>query len=237
MIPVRSIIKNKLTKPNPNPILILGFPKSGTSAITALLSKCTGIKATIDTKYLWEPYLSQIIENKVDFKKHLSKNSYPFSKKIIKEPNLVFLVDHLLEYYKKPKIVIIQRDKTKNIKSILDRLNLRGDLLLNPRPEDVNKNWHSLLFDGNKHYIKTLSDKYDTAQNNLKKLCSLNPVLIKYEDFLKDKKSTIDNLTITLGLTIKNDISNIVDRPFQPTSKNKKSVNDFFRQNLKHLNS
>jgi hypothetical protein len=237
MIPVRSILKNKLTKPNPNPILILGFPKSGTSAITALLSKRTGIQATIDTKYLWEPYLSQIIENKLDFKKHLSKNSYPFSKKIIKEPNLVFLVDHLIEYYRSPRVIIIQRDKAKNIKSILDRLNLRGDLLSNPSLEDVNKNWHSLLFDNDKHYIETLSDKYDIAENNLEKLGCLNPVFIRYEDFLQDKNKTIDNLAITLGLSLKDSISDILDKPFQPSSSNKKGVEDFFGKNFKYFNS
>ncbi|QSS98032.1 hypothetical protein [Psychroflexus sp. ALD_RP9] len=235
MIPLRSTLKNKLTKPNPNPILILGFPKSGTSAITGLLAQSTGLSATIDTKYLWEPYLSQIIENKLDFKKHLYKNSYPFSKKIIKEPNLVFLVDQIISYYKQPKIVIIKRDKEKNIKSILDRLNLPGDLVSNPRPDKVNKNWHSLLFENDRHYVKTLSKKYDLAQNNLKKLSSLNPIFIQYEDFLKDKKSTISHLTSTLDLSEKNDITSILDKPFQPSSKNKKSVDEFFGNNLKYF--
>lgn len=235
MIPIRTILRNKFSSPNKNPILILGFPKSGTSAITGLLSRRTGLKATIDTKYLWEPYLTELLNNRLDFKKHIKKHSYPFSKSIIKEPNLVFLVDELLNYYKNPKVVIIKRDKAENIKSILDRLKIPGDLKKNPKPEIINKNWRSLLLNEDRHYIESLSYKFDISTSNLEKFKHLNPIYVNYKEFKQNKILTIDKITNSLDLKVKNDVSDIVNKPFQPKSQNHKSIEDFFGDNLKYI--
>jgi len=228
-------LKNKVSRPNQEPILIFGFPKSGTSAIASLLSKRTGLDATIDTKYLWEPYVSRISKGELNYERHISKFSYPFSKTIIKEPNLVFIVDEVMKYYDKPKVIIITRDKARTIKSILDRLKLEGNLSSNPKEKDINKNWRVLLLSENKHYVQNISEKYDLADNNLKKLEKYNPVYVKYEEFIENKIKTIDKIAKQLKLPLKNDISNIIDTPFQPRSRNDLSVEDFFGDNIKYI--
>jgi hypothetical protein len=235
LISLKIAMYNKFSQPNENPILIFGFPKSGTSVITGLLSQRTGIDATIDTKYLWEPYVSHILNGDLNFRTHVEKYSYPFAKGIIKEPNLVFIVEQVLEYYENPKVVVITRDKSKTIKSILDRLKLDGDLSSNPPENEIDKNWRVLLLSENRHYVQNISKKYDLAQRNLKKLEQYNPVYVKYEDFLQDKIKTIDFIAERLRLPIKNNIADIIDVPFQPKSRNKKSVKEFFGENIKYL--
>src|SRR5699024_10947107 len=143
---VKNKLQNWVSRPRKNPILIFGFPKSGTSVIAALIAHRANKSVTLDTKNLCEPYISKIKSGELDLKSHINQYSYPFSKDIIKEPNFVFIVDEILKVYSEPQVVVTQREKLTNIKSILDRLGVSGDLTENPSRFEVNRNWHSLLF-------------------------------------------------------------------------------------------
>ncbi len=218
-----------------DPVLIFGFPKSGTSAITALLAHRTNKSVTLDTKYLWEPYLSKIKKDEIDLRSHLKKFSYPFSKDIIKEPNMVFMVEQLLDIYSNPKIVVIKRDKLNNIRSILNRLEIPGDLRENPIPSQINKNWRGLLLNDGKHYIDVLNQYYQEAEKNLSMLKPLKPVKISYENFNRNKEKEIDRIAKELNLKTLNNINHLLNKEFQPKGNNKVSVEDFFGENIKKL--
>ncbi|WP_341200554.1 hypothetical protein [Croceibacter atlanticus] len=232
---IENNFKNFIYKPNPNPILIFGFPKSGTSAIAYLLSIRTNKSLTSDTKYLWEPYISNIKNESIDLKAHINKYSYPFSKDIIKEPNMVFIVEKILNIYKNPKILIIEREKLSNIRSILNRLKLPGDLKENPKINSVNKNWRAFIFKQNNHYIDVLNNHYLESQKNLQLLKEFNPVYIKYEDFCKNKIGEIDRISTELNLKIKCEINDFLNVQYQPKGLVNSTNSDFFGENIVKL--
>ena len=232
---LKNRFRNLVSKPISDPILIFGFPKSGTSAITALLAQRTNKTVTLDTKYLWEPFISKIKTGDINLSKHINKYSYPFSKEIIKEPNMVFIIDKLLTFYPNPKVLIIKRDKLTNIKSILDRLQIPGDLEINPKKENINKNWINFILKDDLHYIDVLNNHYLKAEKNLDLLKCLNPVYINYEDFKYNKKAEIDRIANELSLEPKFEIDHLLDVQYQPKGKNNKDVKSFFGNNLKKL--
>lgn len=234
MIRLRGIslrLRNYFAIIEKDPILVFGFPKTGTSAIASLLAERSGLSSTIDTKYLWEPYLGQLKIGELDFKEHVKKHKYPFSKKIIKEPNMCFLVKEAINFWPKAQVIRISRNKGDTIKSILQRLGVPGNLSQNPIREVVNTNWHSLVFDGDEHYVSVLSRKYDDCLENLTFLSEHRPIDISYERFKTDKQGSIDWLCEQLELYKLKDITSLLDKQFQPKGF-AISCEEFFGDNL-----
>ena len=77
------------------------------------------------------------------------------------------------------------------------------------------------------NYIEALAYRWNHAFNiylqNKERI-----ILVKYEDFLIDKKSLIEKLVINLGFSIKNDISNHVNVQYQPKGNSDIDLKDFF---------
>ncbi len=231
------IFKSAWKKPHPMPIFILGNQKSGTSAIATLLGKLTANPTAVDLFYsgynfkLFKKWKSKEISTF----KFVSKNKLEFSKKIIKEPHLSVFYTELKEEFPNAKFVMIIRNPFDNIRSILDRLNIDGDkdFLKN---SDKNKIFHSwnLLFNnswigaGEGHYIEVLAERWNIIYNSYFENKE-DIILIKYEDFLKDKIGVLNKLSIELGLKNITDISSILNNQFQPKGKNRKiDSKDFF---------
>lgn len=57
-------------------------------------------------------------------------------------------------------------------------------------------------------------------------------ILVKYEDFKKDKVNFISSLCGALDLPVKKDITLIMDRPFQPKGNTKIAPGEFFGKNI-----
>src|SRR5690554_887217 len=89
----------KLAKPNMDALWIFGMQKAGTSAIAGLLAHRAGKTVTIDSPYLWNPYLNQIKNGQLSLREHIRKYPFDFSKEIIKEPNATFLLDEIQENF------------------------------------------------------------------------------------------------------------------------------------------
>ena len=126
-VSIRKIL-SLFSKINSDPLLILGNQKSGTTVIASLLSKATKKTLTSDIKSLIKnPSL------KLDFKllclnDFIKQHKYDFSKDIIKEPFLSFYAEELIESFPNAKIVWIVRNPYQNIRSILNRLKIPGNL-------------------------------------------------------------------------------------------------------------
>jgi hypothetical protein len=77
------------------------------------------------------------------------------------------------------------------------------------------------------NYIEAMAHRWNYLINlyekNKEKI-----ILVKYEDFVKDKKGFIDNLTHKLGFDIKQDISNYVNVQYQPKGNSKVDLDKFF---------
>jgi len=225
---------------NPNPILVLGNQKSGTSAIAALLAEMTGLSITIDLKsQINYPTYNQVYKGELSFSEFINNNRLDFSRDIIKEPNLTILHQELIEYFPRSKFVFVLRDPRDNIRSILDRLKLPGNLpgLKQEHWAKIPPAWKLILdcrwlgLEG-ENYIELLAarwsfmaDVFLKSQDKMRLIC--------YEDFLKDKIGEITRLSQDLELKQVNDIADKVDIPFQPPgNRNVKWIEFFGHDNL-----
>ena len=224
---------------NSCPIFILGNQKSGTSAIAMLLAISTSHSVVIDLPGMYEPVQTSIHSGKVKFDDFIRSNRFDFSQNIIKEPCLTFLYSELKQFFPQARFVIIVRDPRDNIRSILNRLEMRGDLenidhLINP---NISPEWQ-LVLDGRwlglqgKTYIEMLSARWNRAADVYLKQTN-EMFLVRYEDFIKDKVGTIERLARQLRLPRANSISDKVDIQYQARGNGGISWEDFF--GLKNL--
>jgi len=224
------------SKTNSKPLFILGNPKSGTTIIAKLLSKATKQSLTSDIRSITK-YSSLLLEFELmNLKDFIKEHAYEFSKDIIKEPSLSFFTDDLVKLFPDSKFIWIVRDPLQNIRSILNRLKIPGNLqeinLDNHIELQKNPAWklnlQSKMFGyKSQNYIEALAYRWNHAFNiylqNKERI-----ILVKYEDFLIDKKSLIEKLVINLGFSIKNDISNHVNVQYQPKGNSDIDLKDFF---------
>ncbi|HEX7065258.1 MAG TPA: sulfotransferase [Bacillales bacterium] len=221
----------------PNPIIVLGNQKSGTSAIAALLAELTGLSVTIDLLEIREPVQGKLHRGELSFSEFVNRNKYDFSKEIIKEPSLTFLVEDLDRYFPETKKVFIIRDPRDNIRSILNRVKIPGDLKqlgheeekqLKRAPLDwkrvIDSRW--LGIEG-ENYIEWMAERWNLAVDIYKKH-EEEMILVRYEDFVKDKVAHIEQLAQTLGLPKINGIEDKVDIQYQPAGNQRVNKVDFF---------
>ncbi len=225
---------------NPRPVFVLGMQKSGTSAIAALLGLRTGIEPTIDLERDWRRTTVDVASLDVgEFDRFVRRNAVDFSRGIVKEPNLTFLVEHLQRCWPEAPRVFVVRDPAETIRSILDRLDLPGDR--DEWPEEglaaIPPAWRVVL--DNRwigveatHPIESLAARWRVAAG----IAAADPagIVVRYEDFLADKAGVIDGLAARLGLPIRASIDADLDRPFQPRGR-PRSPKEVFGGNLDRL--
>jgi hypothetical protein len=220
---------------NPEPIFVLGNQKSGTSAIAALLGEMTGLSVAIDLKKeIFNPTYHQIIKGELTFSKFVESHKLDFSRCIVKEPNLTLLEQNLSEYFPNSQLVFVIRDPRDNIRSILNRLQLPGNLskLEAEDWEKINQSWklivdNSWLGLSGENYIEMLAARWNFTSNVFLKN-EQKMKLIRYEDFLKDKKGEITRLAKGLKLNPSKDISDKVDIQFQGRGNREVKWQEFF---------
>ncbi len=222
---------------NRRPILILGNQKSGTSAIAALLGEMSGLSVTIDlTKANRIANYDSLLRGELSFSEFVDMNRLDFSRQIVKEPNLTIFHKDLIEYFHESKMVFIIRDPRDNIRSILNRLMIPGNRrqLDMEHQAEITPAWE-LVIDGRwfgltgKNYIEMLAERWnfiaDVYLQNKEKM-----ILVRYEDFVRDKIGKIRQLAHSLGLDKMYDISGRVDIQFQPRGERDVKLQDFFGQ-------
>ena len=232
---MRKII-SYFSKSNPKPLFILGNPKSGTTIIAQLLSKATKQSLTSDIRSITKHSPLLLEFDLMNLKDFIKEQAYEFSKDIIKEPSLSFFTDDLVRIYPESKFIWIVRNPMQNIRSILNRLKIPGNLqdISFENHSELQKvpawklNLQSKMFGySSQNYIEALSYRWNHAFNiylrNKERI-----VLVKYEDFLLDKKKLIENLALEMGLPIKNDISNYLNIQYQPKGNSEVNLQDFF---------
>ncbi len=233
-------------KVNPKPIIVLGNQKSGTSAIAALLGEMTGLSFFIDMMKSNERNIYEAVKKgEISFAEFIKLNKLEFSKDIVKEPNITLFYDELVTYFPQAKFAFVIRDPRDNIRSQLDLFNIPGNLS-EMEPEHYNRlirSWPS-VFDGRwlglngENYIEMLAYRWNyTAEIYLKN--QDNIVLVKYEEFVKNKIYEIEQLARKLGLKPVKDISDKVNIQYQPAggNKNKKLSTFFGKDNMARIES
>jgi len=158
-----------------------------------------------------------------------------FAADIIKEPALTLYLPSLLEIWPRGQWVFLIRDPRDNIRSILNRLQLPGNLtdLGSSQWDDLPTDQWRLIFDGRllgtrgANYIETLANRWNLTVKIYREHRE-RIHLLRYEDFLADKAGTIQRLAGQLGLAVRHDIRASVDIQFQPKGDRSVSWGDFF---------
>ena len=222
----------------PNPIFVFGNQKSGTSVVTALLGEATNLSYCIDILCFFGDMEENVLTKKLSFEEIIIKSKYYFSKDIIKDPTFTFFVHDVNSRFPDAKNIFVLRDPRHNIRSILNRLNIPGNLTDLPSEywqklrEEHPYNWYHVL-DGSLLEHKG-NDYIETLALRCKKVLQVylanktNFMAIKYEDFQNNKVREIEDLASKLDLKIVNNINHIKDVQFQPKGKFNLSLIDFF---------
>lgn len=231
-------------------ILILGHQKSGTTAIGALLADYCGLTYSNDPLYEVDKGSAKAVKSLVEkpcklcgflrFKPSL------FCKEVIKDPDYIFLQSQLSKAHPNAKQVFVVRDPRDNIRSLCNRLKLDGRSTLKaPASSDMykgNRHWE-LIFSGHlpvlksANFIESLAKRWCyAAELYLRNKETI--ILVRYEDFVQDKRKEIGILAEKLGFPQKNSIVEKLDKQFQPRGDNSASHLDFFGEdNLLMINS
>jgi len=229
---------------NKRPIIVLGNQKSGTTAIAALLAELTALSVTLDlTLEVLRPSYEHLRRGDMSFERFVQRNRLSFSRDIVKEPSLTVFHSQLAAYFPEARFVYVLRDPRDNIRSILNRLQLPGNLAdLPPRHGSaIPLAWWQVLDGGwlgvsGDNYVGRLAARW----NLLTDVYGMNHDgmrLVRYEDFRRHKTPTIAALADDLGLRCRRDITRSVDKPFQPPGDSSVSREDFFgRENLARIN-
>jgi hypothetical protein len=206
----------------PRPVIFGGSPKSGTTAIAALLAEATGLSISNDP--FWRVLrsdgdgflLPDVLEGNLRLDAFVRKYPAYFSAQIVKDPDFAFLYRELQQVFPESPQVFIVRDPRENIRSILDRLHMRGDLeRLGPAENRTlarEGGWRAILdgrglgLDGRANYIGRLAQRWTRGVDAY--FAAGTPVhLVRYEDFLEDRAAFIADLAELLGLQLRTDVS------------------------------
>ena len=224
-----------------SPHFILGMQKSGTSAIAGLLALRTGVPTTVDLEREWRAStIDRAASGPAAFRRFVRRNAADFSRPVIKEPSLTFVTERLREYWPGMRPVLVVRDPVATIRSILDRLDVRGDLpTLGPSERRrVPDGWRTVLDNGwlgidAPHYVDQLAERWNLAAG-----LAVDPgpdwLVIRYEDFVADKLAAIDRVVEHFDLRHHREIDAFLDRPFQPRGR-RRPPEEVFGANLQRI--
>ena len=219
------------------PIFVLGNQKSGTSAVAALLARATGLSYDIDLGGLRTPQYDTIYSDRTQLGGVLANRAgVEISKGLVKEPNLTFLLPELRSLYPRSRYAFVIRHPYANIRSILNRLKLPGDLAsidVADYPE-ISPMWEAILYNrwvGDTgqplNYVGRSAERWRVAAS-IYLASGPETQLIKYEDFNASKLAAIAGLAERLKLPIKYDISPYLDVQYQRAGEKITDYASFF---------
>ena len=227
---------------NREPVFFLGNQKSGTTAITALTAAFAARPVALDLRCeQMHPILDKVVRDEIKIAQFIAQNWRDFRQPIIKDPNLTLLWPKLRSFYPSVRYVYIVRDPRDNIRSILNRLGIQGNLSELPSASIANLpvGWIAGIDGRNvpkksSHYVETLALRWNWM-NDLYRQYQSSTVLVKYEDFVNDKSNEIARLADALGLEERADISHLVDRQYQRPGDRNVDVREFLGSNLERI--
>jgi len=171
---------------------------------------------------------------RLDFKKFVTNNKDYFNNEVIKEPWMSYFHSKVIKMFPTAIYITVVRDPRDNIRSYLNRKSLPGNLKRLTMDQEK-KAGYPYLFDSKiwnvsyGNYVSVLAHRWNLAADSY--LINQDKVLlVRYEDFCKDKYGFISTLAKQLGIIKKDDISKKLNMQYQPRGDRKISWNDFFGQ-------
>jgi hypothetical protein len=206
-------------------VLVLGHQKSGTTAVGALLASATGLDFANDPLYRvdWGQagVVRDVFNGDTDLALTVEENRLRFCSRVLKDPDLSFLIEDCVRVFPNASLVNVARDPRHVIRSIADRLNLSQEDLRSPvmGPSEMSRHWR-LILDGvlpevpGSTVVERLIWRWKQAWAQyvtFRGQCEL----LRYEDFMSDKAAVIYELADKLGLEVRHGIEDRVDVQFQ----------------------
>lgn len=240
---LQRVYRQKTARVHPQPLLILGHQKSGTTVIAALLGKVAKQTVTIDPFHQIDcnaKLRQKLYRDDIPLKSIIQQHPYYFSTPIIKDPNFTFLYTSLKSSFPQSQYLFVMRDPRDMIRSILNRLQIPGNLpQLTPAYQNklanmTGRGW-DLMLQGQlpqvpgETYIQRLAQRWLICAETYQKY-QQDLQLIRYEDFNQNKVETIQNLAQNLGLPVTGDIRQDVNKQYQPKGDRAITWLDFFGQ-------
>lgn len=230
---------NRRNSQHPAPVFVLGNQKSGTTAIAALLAECIAETFISDVLYRNKLQLKDLLDGEPSVAALVGSHPESFRATVVKDNDFTFLYPSLARAFPEASFVFIVRDPRQNIRSVLNRLKLPGDLDLLSAEQygHLRKKlpgWHAILTGSSfgsstGHYIDVLADRWVRA-NQVYLSAGDRMTLVRHEDFDAAKRSVIERLATELGFPVVNDISESQDRQYQPRGDRSITPGDFFGQ-------
>lgn len=215
-----------------SPILVLGNQKTGSTAIAQLLAAFGNLSISPDLHPLQNA--DTHLPNDPDaVSSFIQKARYYFRRDVVKENELTPATDALLKVLPNAKATYVVRHPVHNIRSILDRVSLPGRPVPLDKLDDLDGGWRSIVnsrslgIDADDH-ITSLAKRWDYITDiYLRNRHRLH--LVRYEDFVADKRDTIHVLADRLGIPQKQDVQPLLDVSFQPRGEHRSTPpTDFF---------
>jgi len=219
-------------------LIVLGHQKSGTTAIASLIAQSCKMSFANDPVYFTDKNSTTLIEkllnHPIDFKKHVSHNKASFFKEVVKDPDFTFSYSTIKEIYPNSQLIFVARNPFDIIRSIFNRLGIDGEIdrcaVTENELKNPTKQWLLILNgDGkdNLTIVQRLAKRIDeSTQTYLDNQSAL--YLIKYEDFKLSKQGSVENSVKNLGFSVKYDISNDVNKQYQPKGNADVTYESFF---------
>lgn len=229
-------------RPNEEAVIVLGNSKAGTTVIAALLAAYGDLSVTLDfwPRLRRPETLAAVHSGRLPFDAFVRRFRADFARDVVKDPHLTFLYPQLRQRFPDARFVMVMRDPRDNIRSILNRLDLPGDLeRLDPGAyRHMRPLWEAILespwldVDGN--YVERLAGRW--ARGARAYLDHADEMaLIRFEDFLADKSRAITALADALGVERRGRFEDQLDRRFQPPGDRSVGWRAFFGANLARL--
>jgi hypothetical protein len=232
---LQRIVKSPFVRVSERPVLVLGNHKAGTSAVAGLLGALVGETPALELRReLKKDRYRAVHEGTVPFSSLVAHNKVDFSRKIIKENHLSTMPDQVMAQFPESPIVMVVREPRDNIRSLLNRLVVPGNL--DQIPADVwetipdvwklvlEGRWLGLAYDT---YIEQLALRWNLIVDHYL-AHSEEWMLQRYEDFRADKIGQLTLLAKAVGLTPRRDISSRLSYPFQPAGNRHVAWNTFY---------
>ena len=212
---------------NREALFVFGNQKSGTTAIAALLSNYAGLSPTLDIKTMTVVEYAALRLGLLSIDRFTRRHAVEFSRDLVKEPSLTFHFDALARVFPLDRSIFVVRDPRENVRSILDRLALPGDIdgLPAESARAMPVAWQrgldgTLLASTRTDVAGVLAERWlkavDVYMANRDRM-----ILVRYEDFALNKLGVIATVAEELGLSQRGTIENDLDRAFQPPGRNR----------------
>jgi len=220
-----------------NKIIVLGNQKSGTTAIAALLAEYAGLSVMLDIAGIYKVHIGEM-----KFDEFVKAHRKQFAARLLKEPMFTFMFEDVKNTFPSARFLFIIRDPRDTIRSILNRLDIMGNLE-NPDVgvlDKINAAWRKVFekkwlgLEGDT-YIDILAARWNYAADVYLKNKD-DMLLIRYEDFNTAKLSSVKDIAASLNLAEKNDITGKLDVQYQPKGDSEVAYQDFFgEKNLRKI--